>query len=78
MSDTTTQTVLFPALISKPIVAAFDQAHSSADGGGQLLKGVDKRLGLSEKLASCLRDGREPGKVRHEIQELSLPVAFSI
>ena len=62
MSDTTTQSVLFPTLISKPIVAAFDQSHSSTDGGGLLLKGTDERLGLSKKLASCLRDGRDPGK----------------
>ena len=78
MFESTTQSVLFPALISKPVVAAFDQAHSSADGGGLLLKGVDERLGLSEKLASCLRDGREPGKVRHEIQELFRQRMFAI
>ena len=78
MSDTTTQSVLFPALIAKPVVAAFDQVHSSADGGGLLLKGVDDRLALSEKLASCLHDGREPGKVRHEIQELFRQRMFAI
>lgn len=78
MSDSTTQSVLFPVLISKPVVAAFDQAHSSSDGGGLLLKGVDDRLALSEKLASCLRDGREPGKVRHEIQELFRQRMFAI
>ena len=78
MSNHTTQSVLFPTLISKPIVAAFDQTHSSADGGGLLLKGIDERLGLSERLASCLRDGREPGKVRHEIQELFRQRMFAI
>ncbi len=78
MSDSTTQSVLFPALISKPVLAAFDQAHSSADGGGLLLKAVDERLGLSAKLASCLRDGRESGKVRHEIEELFRQRMFAI
>jgi len=78
MLDSTTQSVLFPALISKPIWAAFDQAHSSSDGGGLLLKGIDERLELSEKLASCLRDGRESGKVRHEIQELFRQRMFAI
>ena len=78
MSNHTTQSVLFPTLISKPIVAAFDQTPSSADGGGLLLKGIDERLGLSERLASCLRDGREPGKVRHEIQELFRQRMFAI
>ncbi len=30
MPDHTTESVLFPGLISKPIVAAFDQAHGSS------------------------------------------------
>lgn len=78
MSKSTTQSVLFPNLISKPVVATFDQAHSSADGGGLLLKAVDERLGLSEKLAECLRDGREPGKVQHELIEILRQRLFAI
>jgi hypothetical protein len=78
MSHCTTQSVVFPELILKPVVAAFDQAHSSSDGGALLLKSVDEQLGLSEKLASCLRDGREPGKVRHEIAELVRQRMFAI
>jgi len=78
MSDSTTQSVLFPDVISKPVVAVFDQAHSSSDGGALLLKGIDEQLGLSEKLAACLRDGREPGKVRHAIAELFRQRMFAI
>ncbi len=78
MSESTTQSVVFPDLISKPVVAVSDQAHSSSDGGALPLKGVDQQLGLSEKLASCLRDGREPGKVRHEIAELFRQRMFAI
>ncbi len=78
MSDSTTQSVLFPGLISKPIFGSFDQAHSSGDGGALLLKALDEKLGLSTQLASCLRDGREPGKVRHAIQELFRQRMFAI
>jgi len=78
MSESTTQSVIFPTLLSKPIVAAFDQAHSSGDGGALLLKAVDERLGLSAQLAACLRDGREPGKVRHELEELFRQRLFAI
>lgn len=78
MSESTTHSVIFPSLSSKPIVAAFDQAHSSGDGGALLLKAVDERLGLSAQLASCLRDGREPGKVRHELEELFRQRLFAI
>lgn len=70
MSGSTTQSVIFTTLLSKPVVAAFDHAHSSEDGGALLLKAIDERLGLSAQLASCLRDRREPGKVRHELEEL--------
>jgi hypothetical protein len=63
MPDSTAQTVSFPDLISKPVVAAFDQEHSTADGGALLLKAVDEQLGLSEQLAECLRDGGLAGMV---------------
>jgi hypothetical protein len=78
MSESTTQSVLFPSLISKPVVAAFDQAHSSIDGGGLLLKAIDERLGLSAKLVDCLRDGREAGKVQHEMVEILRQRLFAI
>lgn len=78
MSESTTQSVLFPELIWKPALMSFDQAHSSADGGGLLLKAIDERLGLSAALADCLRDGREPGKVQHELVELLQQRLFGI
>lgn len=78
MSESTAQSVLFPELISKPVLAVFDQAHSSSDGGALLLKGVDEQLCLSEKLAACLRDGRASEKIRHEIAELFRQRMFAI
>ena len=78
MLDPTAQTVLFPHLISKPIVAAFDQDHSSSDGGALLLKGIDEQLGLSARLAECLRDVRQAGKVRHGLEELLQQRLFAI
>jgi hypothetical protein len=78
MSKATTQSVLFPGLLSKPVTVAFDQAHSSADGGAMLLKAVDEGLGLSTKLADCLRDDREPGKVQHELIEMLQQRIFAI
>ena len=78
MFESTTHSVLFPDLISKPVVGAFDQAHSSADGGGLLLKAVDEKLELSAKLADCLRDGREAGKVHHELIEMLQQRMFAI
>jgi len=55
---------------SKPVVAAFDLAHASSDGGAILLKAIDRRLGLTERLAGCATEWREPGKVQHSLLEL--------
>jgi hypothetical protein len=68
--DTTTQCLLFSEISDRPVVAKFDQVHGSSDGGAILLKAADQRLGLTEALAACLQDERQPGKVRHEMQEL--------
>jgi hypothetical protein len=55
---------------AKPVVARFDQPDASADGGLVLFKALDTALGLTERLAACLEDAREPGKVVHETIEL--------
>jgi len=69
-NSTTQQSVLFPDLLDKPFVAIFDQEHSSSDGGAILLKAADKRLGLTDSLAACLRDDRQAGKIDHDTIEL--------
>ena len=57
-SDSTTQTVLFPEIFSKPVVVELDQEDSSSDGGAILLQAADQRLGLSEALAeACATNG---------------------
>ena len=75
---TTRQSVLFPDLLAKPVVARFDQTHGSSDGGAILLKAADRRLRLSERLAACLPDRRQPSKVAHEIVEMFRQRLFAI
>jgi hypothetical protein len=55
---------------SKPVVAAFDQPHASTDGGAILLKGIDTQLQLTQRIAACLNDDRQPGKIQHQTLEL--------
>jgi hypothetical protein len=64
------QTTLQVHGIPKPIIARFDQPHASSDGGALLLKAVDDRLGLTWRLASTIRDRRQPGKVAHPLRDL--------
>jgi hypothetical protein len=54
----------------KSVVARFDQSHASTDGGVVLLKAVDDRLHLTDQLASCLVDRRDPEKIRHSVRDL--------
>jgi len=63
---------------SKPVVAAFDLAHASSDGGAILLKAIDRRLGLTERLAVCASEWRQPGKVQHSLLELLRQRVFGL
>ena len=54
----------------KPVVARFDMPGASADGGAVLLKALDRHLGVTEAVASCLRVRRQPGKVQHAALDL--------
>ncbi|MGH7958209.1 MAG: IS1380 family transposase [Opitutaceae bacterium] len=68
--DITRQSVLFPDLFGKRLVVKFDQRQGSSDGGAILLKAADARLNLSERLAACIGDRRQAGKIEHTIHEL--------
>ena len=76
--DTTRQSVVFKDLFDKPVVARFDQPDSSSDGGALLLKACDERLGLTDALVGCLRDGRQQSKVEHSLHELVRQRVFGI
>lgn len=76
--NSTTQRLLFPDLFAKPVVAQFDQRQASSDGGAMLLKAADRRIRLTETLAPCLKDERQPAKVDHEIEELLAQRIFAI
>ena len=64
--------------LRQPVVARFDAPHGSSDGGAVLLKAIDERLGLSARLAACLVDRRQPGKIQHTIEELLRQRLFSL
>jgi Transposase DDE domain group 1 len=76
--DTIPQSVLFPDLFNKPLVATFDQPHASSDGGAILLKAADARYGLIDGFARCLSDERQPGKVRHTLADLLAQRIFGL
>lgn len=76
--DSTRQSVLFSDLYSKPLTVQFDERHGSSDGGAILLKACDAWLGLSRRLARCLSDARQAGKVEHSLRDLVRQRLFGI
>ncbi len=47
------------------IHARFDGGALSSDGGVLLLREIERKVGVSDVLASCLADRRDPARVRH-------------
>lgn len=77
-TDTIAQTVLFPDLFDRPLVATFDQQHASSDGGAVLLKAAERQYGVIDGFAQCLVDARQPGKVRHTVADLLAQRIFGL
>ena len=79
MNDPTVpQTVLFPDLFERPLVATFDQAHASSDGGAILLKAADRALGLTTALTEALPEPRAAARVTHAWPDVLAQRIFSI
>src|SRR3954454_15875672 len=54
----------------KPISAIIDARCTSADGGVLLFQDVERRLNLANRLAACLPDRRQPGKITHSLEDI--------
>jgi len=55
----------FSDIVSRPLVVNFDGGAITSDAGVLLLRQVDDRLRLTERLAGCLMDLRDPLRVQH-------------
>ena len=73
-----TSRLSFGFLGGKEVVGGFDGGDISSDGGLMLIVEADRRLGLTAKLSSLLRDGRQAGKVRHQLSELLAQRVYQI
>lgn len=54
----------------KEIVARFDGGRLSSDGGLLVLREIERRLKVAERLAACIDDPRDPGSTRHTLADL--------
>ncbi|MDE0175515.1 MAG: IS1380 family transposase [Defluviicoccus sp.] len=56
-----------PAAERKKVTADFAGGLISSDGGLVLLRAAERRLGLAEALAGCIREWRDPALVTHTL-----------
>ncbi len=67
-----------PSVCRKKVSVGFDGGRLSSDAGVLLLRGVERKLGLAGRLASCLRDKRDPDLIEHSVEEMLKLRMFAI
>ena len=60
----------FHPLKQREIRAQFDGGAITSDGGGLLLREVEKRIGILRQFAACFTDYRNADLIEHTVQEL--------
>ena len=65
-----TEALHFSKLGRRNVVAKFDGGPMSSDGGALLLREVNLRCNLTQRLADCYTDYRDPSRVEHSVQDM--------
>ncbi len=60
----------FHALGRHQVVGRFDGGRITSDGGGVVLREVESRLGLMDRLAKCFVDCRDADLIEHDVRSL--------
>jgi len=66
----TEESLRFHALNRRQVRGGFDGGTITSDGGGLLLREVEKRTKILEQFAACFRDHRNREQVEHTVPEL--------
>ena len=70
MTECSQESFEFAGHYSRRVEVDFRAERLSGDGGGVLLRQVDRRIGLLRRLGECFRDGRSPERVEHTVGEM--------
>ena len=60
----------FQPLKHRGVWAQFDGGAMTSDGGGLLLREVEKRIRILRQFAACFTDYRNPDLIEHTVEEL--------
>jgi hypothetical protein len=70
MSYSTPEQLQFPPISGYTVRANFDGGALSSDFGALLLRGIDRQIGFTERLAAAVRDKRHPSYIDHTLRDL--------
>lgn len=68
----------FEELFGRRVLGDFSGGRISSDGGVLLLRELDRKLGLSTRLADCFKDHRNPKLIEHDVTELLRQRLFAL
>ena len=60
----------FPPVAGQTLRADFEGGALSSDFGALLLRGIDRQIGLTERLAAAIHDKRHPSYINHPLRDL--------
>jgi hypothetical protein len=58
----------FQQLGRREVIGRFDGGAITSDGGGVLLREVEKRSGILKRVAGCFRDYRDPDRIENSVE----------
>jgi hypothetical protein len=70
MSDCSPKQLRFPPIAGQTIRADFEGGALSSDFGALLLRGIDRQIGLPERLAAAIHDKRHQSSIDHPLRDL--------
>jgi len=70
MDDLTLPLTGLSPVSGKRLDARFDGGMLSSDGGLVLLREVEQRLGVADRLAACIKDPRAPDRITHSLADM--------
>src|SRR5918994_2949552 len=77
-TECSAEPMLFARLDRRDLVADFGGGAITSDAGALLLGATDRAIGLVDRFAACFSDGRDPGRVAHELPTLVGQRVFAI
>jgi hypothetical protein len=78
MSESSPEQLRFPPVAGLSVRGDFDGGALSSDFGPMILRGVDRQIGLTERLSAAIADWRHPSYTTHPMRELIAQRVYQI